>query len=61
MCVYLQAKSKGESMSPVSDNSSHIPRRNALRRRLVPLYAVMITLIAFSFLWQMMHGICPVP
>ena len=24
-------------------------------------YGVVIALIAFSFGWQMLHGICPVP
>jgi hypothetical protein len=32
-----------------------------LRRRFLPLYAALLILIAASFLWQMLHGICPVP
>jgi hypothetical protein len=32
-----------------------------LRRRLIPLYALVILAIAGSFLWQMLHGVCPVP
>jgi hypothetical protein len=32
-----------------------------LRRRLVPLYALVILAIAGSFIWQMLHGVCPVP
>jgi hypothetical protein len=37
-----------------------------MRRRLKPkplllAYAVVIAVIAFSFGWQMLHGICPVP
>lgn len=30
-------------------------------RRLLPLYALVILAIAGSFVWQMLHGICPVP
>jgi hypothetical protein len=30
-------------------------------KRLLLAYAVVIALIAFSFGWQMLHGICPVP
>lgn len=32
-------------------------------RRRIPLFAYffVITLIVFSFGWQMLHGICPVP
>jgi hypothetical protein len=29
--------------------------------RLLLGYAVVIAVIAFSFGWQMLHGICPVP
>jgi hypothetical protein len=32
-----------------------------LRRLFRPFYAVAAILIAASFLWQMMHGSCPVP
>jgi hypothetical protein len=32
-----------------------------LRRFFVPLYAAVFAIIAASFLWQMLHGICPVP
>jgi hypothetical protein len=32
-----------------------------MRRRLMPIYALVIAAIAASFLWQMLHGICPVP
>jgi len=32
-----------------------------VRRRLLPFYAAFIVLIAATFLWQMIHGICPVP
>jgi hypothetical protein len=32
-----------------------------LRHRFVPLYIGVIVLIAGSFAWQMLHGICPVP
>jgi hypothetical protein len=32
-----------------------------MRRRFLPLYALLIVLIAASFVWQMVHGICPVP
>lgn len=36
-------------------------RSMPLRQRLLPLYGIAIALIAASFLWQMIHGICPVP
>jgi hypothetical protein len=32
-----------------------------LRTRFAPIYGVVLALIAATFLWQMMHGICPVP
>jgi hypothetical protein len=32
-----------------------------MRRRFLPFYALLIVLIAASFVWQMVHGICPVP
>jgi hypothetical protein len=32
-----------------------------VRRKLLPFYAAFIALIAISFAWQMLHGICPVP
>jgi hypothetical protein len=32
-----------------------------LRRRFLPIYALAAAAIAASFLWQMLHGICPVP
>jgi hypothetical protein len=32
-----------------------------MRRRLLPFYVTFIVIIAASFLWQMMHAICPVP
>ena len=32
-----------------------------LRRRFVPFYALAAAAIAGSFLWQMLHGVCPVP
>ncbi|MEA2164093.1 MAG: hypothetical protein QOK37_2220 [Thermoanaerobaculia bacterium] len=32
-----------------------------MRRRLLPFYATFIVLIAITFAWQMIHGICPVP
>jgi hypothetical protein len=32
-----------------------------LRRRFVPFYALIFAAIVGSFLWQMLHGICPVP
>jgi hypothetical protein len=31
------------------------------RSRFTRLYAVVIALIAVSFAWQMLQGICPVP
>ena len=33
----------------------------ATLRRLIPLYALVILAIAGSFVWQMLHGVCPVP
>ncbi len=32
-----------------------------LRRRFLPVYALITLAIAASFAWQMLHGICPVP
>jgi hypothetical protein len=32
-----------------------------LRRSFAPLYALVAVLIAGSFVWQMLHGVCPVP
>jgi len=32
-----------------------------LRRRFLSLYALVILAIAGSFVWQMLHGVCPVP
>jgi hypothetical protein len=32
-----------------------------MRKWFTRLYLVMILLIATSFAWQMLHGICPVP
>jgi hypothetical protein len=32
-----------------------------VRRKLLPYYLAFIVLIAASFAWQMLHGICPVP
>ena len=32
-----------------------------LRSRFLPLYALVILAIAGSFIWQMLHGVCPVP
>ena len=37
------------------------PLHTAMRRRFVPFYGVLLALIAASFLWQMLHGVCPVP
>ena len=33
----------------------------SLRARFLPIYALIILAIAGSFVWQMLHGICPVP
>jgi hypothetical protein len=33
----------------------------ALRKRFTPLYGVLFALIIAAFLWQMLHGICPLP
>jgi hypothetical protein len=33
----------------------------ALRKRFTPLYATVLALIVAAFLWQMLHGVCPVP
>jgi len=32
-----------------------------MRQRFVGLYALFIVLIAASFVWQMLHAVCPVP
>jgi hypothetical protein len=32
-----------------------------LRKRFAPIYGVILILIVAAFLWQMLHGICPVP
>lgn len=32
-----------------------------LRKRFIPLYGGAVLLIAGSFVWQMLHGLCPVP
>ena len=32
-----------------------------MRKRFMPLYAIVFLAIVASFLWQMLHGICPVP
>jgi hypothetical protein len=39
------------------------PQHNiaAMRQRFLGFYALFIVLIAASFFWQMIHGICPVP
>ena len=33
----------------------------SLRHRFLPIYALVIVAIAASFVWQMLHGVCPVP
>jgi hypothetical protein len=33
----------------------------SLRQRFLPVYALIILAIAGSFVWQMIHGACPVP
>jgi hypothetical protein len=35
--------------------------RMTLRKRMSAIYALVIVLIAVSFVWQMIHGLCPVP
>jgi hypothetical protein len=37
------------------------PRNSLLRRRFLALYGIVTVAIAASFLWQMFHGLCPVP
>jgi hypothetical protein len=37
------------------------PLKRKMRRRFFPFYGVLLALIAASFLWQMLHGVCPVP
>jgi hypothetical protein len=39
------------------------PQHNiaAMRQRFLGFYALFIVLIAASFVWQMIHGLCPVP
>jgi len=32
-----------------------------MRRWFLPIYGLVILAIAASFVWQMLHGICPVP
>ena len=32
-----------------------------MRKRLMPFYALIFLVIVASFLWQMLHGVCPVP
>jgi hypothetical protein len=32
-----------------------------MRRRFLPFYALITMAIAGSFLWQMLHGVCPLP
>jgi len=32
-----------------------------MRRRLLPFYVLVSAAIAASFVWQMLHGVCPVP
>ena len=32
-----------------------------MRRWFVRIYAIVILAIAASFVWQMLHGVCPVP
>jgi hypothetical protein len=32
-----------------------------MRKRLTPFYAAILLAIVASFLWQMLHGVCPVP
>jgi len=32
-----------------------------LRQRFATWYLILIALIAAGFVWQMVHGICPVP
>ena len=45
------------SVKPVS----FIMRVRIRPRSLVFAYAFVIVAIVFSFAWQMLHGICPVP
>ena len=45
------------SVTPVSP----IMRVRFRPRSLVFTYAFVIAAIVFSFAWQMLHGICPVP
>ncbi len=40
--------------------TKHVRLRPRPTRHLLA-YGVVIALIAFSFGWQMLHGICPVP
>jgi hypothetical protein len=40
---------------------SNIMRVRIRPRPLVFAYAFVIVAIVFSFAWQMLHGICPVP
>jgi len=32
-----------------------------LRTRFAPLYGVVFFLIVAAFVWEMLHGVCPVP
>jgi hypothetical protein len=61
-CAVCQQREVARPHGGMKATGGYVREHMRLRsKRIVAGYAVVTLLIAASFAWQMLHGICPVP